>query len=117
MKIPKLPNISVPNNMHVPTTIELFRDNFDNIQMPEIEPVVNIPEVLAETYKPIIDNQNETINQLKKLYEQKEIECKKREKELIKSKKYNKIMLAITLTSMLVGVCSLMVTIIKNYKG
>lgn len=110
MKIPKIPNINMP------TATELFNDSPYDIEMPEIE-AVNIPEVLAETYKPIIDNQNETINQLKSLYKQKESEYENKEKELAKSKKYNVIMLIIALVSMLVGIGSFIATIVMNYKG
>lgn len=110
MKMPKFPKLTdlTPRDMLV--------DSFKDLKMPEIEPV-NFPDTIAETLKPVLDKQNETIVQLKRLYEQKQKECESQKEELSKSRKYNMIMSVVSIISVMIAICSLKATIVIGCKG
>ena len=74
--------------------------------------IKSIPEVLAEQINPVLDNQNKIINNLIELNNKKEHELEETKTELIKTKKYNRNMMWITIASVLVGVGSLIATVV-----
>lgn len=94
-----IPNLNIPNRDYI------FENVIDNIT-PIDEIIDNKLKPILESNQKVIDNLSKSYIKLEKLYEIKEKELEEANKDAIKAKRYNVIMMVVSIISMLVAVAA-----------